>query len=1343
MATPTEQPTSVEVLPWLKTLPLAPEYHPTLSEFQDPIAYIFKIEKEASKYGICKIIPPVPPSSKKAAISNLHRSLAARSATAENPKSPPTFTTRQQQVGFCPRKQRPVQKPVWQSGDSYTVPQFEAKAKVFERNYLKKCSKKSLSSLEIETLYWKATVDKPFSVEYANDMPGSAFVPFSAKRSREAGDGITLGETGWNMRGVSRAKGSLLRFMREEIPGVTSPMVYLAMMFSWFAWHVEDHDLHSLNYLHLGAGKTWYGVPRDAAVAFEEVVRVHGYGGEINPIVTFATLGERTTVMSPEVLLSAGIPCCRLVQNAGEFVVTFPRAYHSGFSHGFNCGEAANIATPEWLRVAKDAAIRRASINCPPMVSHIQLLYDLALSLSSRVPMNISPEPRSSRLKDKKKGEGESLVKELFVQDVIQNSDLLHILGKGSPIILLPQNTLNNSVCSNLRVGLQEVKPRPSFGLYSSGEMKTGKQGIKQLTGFYSMEGKFSKFSNGNRLPVLGGSGDVRYGTALQTQKKDRETEGTAESIRSPDRRLFSCVTCGILCFACVAIIQPREATARFLMSPECGEFNGLADCSGATSECFTAYTGDANGTELNFIPGWVARSNPDGLFDVPIKSSDHIQPVDESVGALLHAEEQKSTSSLGLLALAYGDSSDSEEDRVDADNPSNVSESNFRGYSLETRPGSDNRYGGATGYRALARIEYEGEVTLENIDSNGDHACTIADYKDGRFDCSVGFDSSGGRFKHVHAASNRSSVGHEAEVMTGSTITPTRNTNMPFAPPSDEDSSRMHVFCLQHAAEVEQRLRPVGGVHISLLCHPDYPKLESEAKLVAAELGIDHLCSDIAFREATEEDNERIQLALDSEASIHGNGDWAVKLGINLFYSANLSRSPLYSKQMPYNSILYKAFGRNAPANSPTRTNVCGKGSSKQKKIVLAGRWCGKVWMSNQVHPLLAERDTENQEQERSVAVTAKPDLKIERPSVSDHTADTAPVSSQIGRKRKNALESRSSAKFPKLEEPVRKSDDSPAQNSPIVYKRKPRNKQVKKETPQPLIKCEQRTRQFDSHVEDEMEGGPSTRLRKRTSKITKELGTKPVEAKQVKSMSKKLASRKKSKKAPISLDNENFEEEAGYRCHMKTSTKKAKKAPAGYSNTKMIDEEAEYPFDMKASNKKAKKAPTNTKMRDEDTEYPCDLKISDRRAKNAPAGHSDTKMMDLEAEYPCDMEGCTMSFSSKQELVLHKRNICPVKGCGKKFFSHKYLVQHRRVHNDDRPLKCPWKGCKMSFKWAWARTEHIRVHTGARPYMCTEPDCGQTFRFVSDFSRHKRKTGHSKKKLAIVARLLRTIFH
>jgi len=27
--------------------------------------------------------------------------------------------------------------------------------------------------------------------------------------------------------------------------------------------------------------------------------------------VTFATLGEKTTVMSPQVLINAGVPCCR------------------------------------------------------------------------------------------------------------------------------------------------------------------------------------------------------------------------------------------------------------------------------------------------------------------------------------------------------------------------------------------------------------------------------------------------------------------------------------------------------------------------------------------------------------------------------------------------------------------------------------------------------------------------------------------------------------------------------------------------------------------------------------------------------------------------------------------------------------------------------------------------------------------------------------------------------------------------------------------------------------------------------------------------------------------------
>ncbi|KAI4964740.1 hypothetical protein ZWY2020_059733 [Hordeum vulgare] len=87
---------------------------------------------------------------------------------------------------------------------------------------------------------------------------------------------------GSNMRAPPEPR-SPLWFMRE-VAGVTTPMLYLGMLFSWFAWHVEDHDLHSLNYMHLGAAKTWYGVPRDAALAFEDVVRLHGYGREVNAL---------------------------------------------------------------------------------------------------------------------------------------------------------------------------------------------------------------------------------------------------------------------------------------------------------------------------------------------------------------------------------------------------------------------------------------------------------------------------------------------------------------------------------------------------------------------------------------------------------------------------------------------------------------------------------------------------------------------------------------------------------------------------------------------------------------------------------------------------------------------------------------------------------------------------------------------------------------------------------------------------------------------------------------------------------------------------------------------------
>lgn len=225
-------------------------------------------------------------------------------------------------------------------------------------------------------------------------------------------------------------------------------------------------------------------------------------------------------------------------------------------------------------------------------------------------------EPRSSRLKDKKKSEGEVLVKDLFVQDVMQNSDLLHKLTSGSSVVILPKNSLSASVCSNLKAGTQ-LEARLFSSICSPDlAMKATKGPVHYLeekkvvqpgTRAYSRE-KFTPACVDKRLL---GSEREADGLAFSSQVKNGEAGGetTSCSDRLSEQGLFSCVTCGILCFACVAIVQPSDAAASYLITADCSMFKDWGETSDACTGA--AVSGDGN------LPKSVSRQGTLSLSSV------------------------------------------------------------------------------------------------------------------------------------------------------------------------------------------------------------------------------------------------------------------------------------------------------------------------------------------------------------------------------------------------------------------------------------------------------------------------------------------------------------------------------------------------------------------------------------------------------------------------------------------------------------------------------------------------------------------------------------------------------
>ncbi|XP_021108320.1 lysine-specific demethylase 4D isoform X1 [Heterocephalus glaber] len=93
---------------------------------------------------------------------------------------------------------------------------------------------------DLERKYWKNHLCG--SPIYGADISGSLFDENTKQ---------------WNLGRLATILDLLEPECEVVIEGVNTPYLYFGMWKTTFAWHTEDMDLYSINYLHFGEPKTW------------------------------------------------------------------------------------------------------------------------------------------------------------------------------------------------------------------------------------------------------------------------------------------------------------------------------------------------------------------------------------------------------------------------------------------------------------------------------------------------------------------------------------------------------------------------------------------------------------------------------------------------------------------------------------------------------------------------------------------------------------------------------------------------------------------------------------------------------------------------------------------------------------------------------------------------------------------------------------------------------------------------------------------------------------------------------------------------------------------------------
>lgn len=187
-------------------------------------------------------------------------------------------------------------------------------------------------TIKTDDEFWEAIRGGQLNAIYGTDVPNSLM-------DSEAGS--------WNLDMFCET--TLLHEVKDtmNVPGIRNSYLYFGSPLSTFAWHTENIDLFSANYLHHGMDKIWYVIPAASAKKFESLIEEDAR--KLYPTCS-TPFRHHPFIIDPSILSKKyGIKITRVEQIKGSFVITFPYAYHSGYNTGFNIAEAANFATNYWM----------------------------------------------------------------------------------------------------------------------------------------------------------------------------------------------------------------------------------------------------------------------------------------------------------------------------------------------------------------------------------------------------------------------------------------------------------------------------------------------------------------------------------------------------------------------------------------------------------------------------------------------------------------------------------------------------------------------------------------------------------------------------------------------------------------------------------------------------------------------------------------------------------------------------------------------------------------------------------------------------------------------------------